>query len=311
MATNGSPAFTVLITNYNDAQFLPTALEAILSQEPGPDQVIIADDGSTDDSVDVIEEWARQYDVIELVRNPRNIGPIETANRILPQVRGDFFSWWSADDVIKPGLFAQAVAAAQQFPHASVLATGTETVTETDRGHVETHDFGISENFVCYDANEFCRINRRRYVWLGSSGLFLRTQDVVAYHGWNPDFDWFADWALSYSLALMHSVVLINTIGSRSVKRKGSFGAKARSNPERRSKAIRNFLAFLTERQNRSLKRRFRRALLILPYAFGQRIFIELLKNPGCWDILAVCALGWLHHRFMNLMCKCKDFLSR
>ena len=73
LMSDGAESFTVLITNYNDARYLPVALEAILSQTPGPDQVIVADDGSTDDSVSVIEAWANRHEVIEVVRSPKNI----------------------------------------------------------------------------------------------------------------------------------------------------------------------------------------------------------------------------------------------
>ena len=48
---------SVLLCNYNDAHYLPDSLTAICTQTRPPEEVVVLDDGSTDDSLEIIEEF--------------------------------------------------------------------------------------------------------------------------------------------------------------------------------------------------------------------------------------------------------------
>jgi glycosyltransferase involved in cell wall biosynthesis len=54
------PSISVVVPNYNHASYLPHCLNAILSQSVRPNEVIIVDDGSTDNSVEVVLEFAKK-----------------------------------------------------------------------------------------------------------------------------------------------------------------------------------------------------------------------------------------------------------
>ena len=60
---------SVIVPNYNHAQYLPEAVNAILNQSCRPMEVIVIDDCSTDNSVEVIEAFIRQDPIIRLYRN--------------------------------------------------------------------------------------------------------------------------------------------------------------------------------------------------------------------------------------------------
>jgi glycosyltransferase involved in cell wall biosynthesis len=62
------------MTNYNHGQYIRKALEAILAQSLRPIEVIVVDDGSTDNSVEVIESIMRQDSIVKLLRNDCNRG---------------------------------------------------------------------------------------------------------------------------------------------------------------------------------------------------------------------------------------------
>jgi hypothetical protein len=72
---------SVVISNYNHARYLPVALQAVLSQSCRPMEVIVIDDCSTDNSVEVIEEFVRRDPIIRLYRNEQNQGVIFSTNR--------------------------------------------------------------------------------------------------------------------------------------------------------------------------------------------------------------------------------------
>ena len=71
------PSVSVILPNYNHAPYLSQCLNAILDQSVKPKEVIVIDDASTDNSVDVISEFAEQNSSIKLILNRENMGKSE------------------------------------------------------------------------------------------------------------------------------------------------------------------------------------------------------------------------------------------
>jgi glycosyltransferase involved in cell wall biosynthesis len=103
------PTLSVVLPNYNHAKFIGRALAALLGQERAADEIIVIDDGSTDDSVAVIERIAATAPAIRLLRNPGNVGVIPTLQRGLEAARGKYVYFAASDDWIFPGFFALAL----------------------------------------------------------------------------------------------------------------------------------------------------------------------------------------------------------
>jgi glycosyltransferase involved in cell wall biosynthesis len=100
---------SVVLPNYNHAKFIGRALAALLRQERAADEIIVIDDGSTDDSIAVIERIAAGAPAIRLLRNPSNIGVIPTLQRGLEAARGKYVYFAASDDWVFPGFFALAL----------------------------------------------------------------------------------------------------------------------------------------------------------------------------------------------------------
>jgi glycosyltransferase involved in cell wall biosynthesis len=100
---------SVVLPNYNHAKFIGRALAALLGQERAADEIIVIDDGSTDDSIAVIERIAATAPAIRLLRNPGNVGVIPTLQRGLDAARGKYVYFAASDDWIFPGFFALAL----------------------------------------------------------------------------------------------------------------------------------------------------------------------------------------------------------
>jgi glycosyltransferase involved in cell wall biosynthesis len=98
-----SPTLSVVLPNYNHAKFVGRALAALLGQEHAADEIIVIDDGSTDDSVAVIERIAAAAPTIRLLRNPSNIGVIPTLQRGLEAAHGTYIYFAASDDWVFPG----------------------------------------------------------------------------------------------------------------------------------------------------------------------------------------------------------------
>ena len=89
------PKLSVVIPNYNRAALIGETLDNVLAQTRPPDELIVVDDGSTDDSVAVIERYGKR---ITLIRQT-NAGPGAARNRGLAAARGDLIQFMDSDDL--------------------------------------------------------------------------------------------------------------------------------------------------------------------------------------------------------------------
>src|SRR2546423_1824551 len=99
----GDPRISAIIPNFNHAQYLARSVGSYLNQPLLPYEIIVIDDGSTDNSLEVLEGFAKKNPIIRVLRNERNIGMNATMNRGLQEARGDHVLYTSADDEVRPG----------------------------------------------------------------------------------------------------------------------------------------------------------------------------------------------------------------
>lgn len=118
---------SIVVLNYNYARFVAQAIESALAQRGAPVEVVVVDNGSTDDSLDVIAPYA---DRIRLVRQASNIGQGHGYNLGFEAARGEWIVWLDADDVLDPDAMATCMALADattakvQYPLRLIDAEG-------------------------------------------------------------------------------------------------------------------------------------------------------------------------------------------
>ncbi|MFC7552372.1 glycosyltransferase family 2 protein [Pseudoroseomonas wenyumeiae] len=95
-------SISVVVPTYNRAALLPATLDAILSQTLRPLEVIIVDDGSTDDTAAVLARYGRR---LRVLRVP-NGGDLKARNAGLAEATGDLVAFCDSDDLWKPGFLA-------------------------------------------------------------------------------------------------------------------------------------------------------------------------------------------------------------
>ena len=97
-----NPLISVLVPVYNCADFLDDCITSIVSQDYRPFQLILANDGSTDGSLEICRRYASKYDFIEVLTGP-NQGVASTRNKLLDNAIGEYLLFVDADDWIEPG----------------------------------------------------------------------------------------------------------------------------------------------------------------------------------------------------------------
>src|SRR4051812_22202014 len=114
---------SVLVPSYNHAQYVERCLRSIMNQTYQPSSLLVIDDGSTDDSVKVIERVLKDCRFpCELIARA-NKGLCSTLNEGLSRTSGEFFSYLGSDDLWLPNFMAERIRVLKERPNA-VLAYG-------------------------------------------------------------------------------------------------------------------------------------------------------------------------------------------
>jgi glycosyltransferase involved in cell wall biosynthesis len=119
-STTPTPTVTVLLPVYNAAGFIAQTIESILAQTFTDFELLLINDGSSDESVKIIEQFTDPR--IRLVHNERNLGLIETLNRGAALARGKYIARMDADDVALPQRLEKQVNFLEQYSGIHVVA---------------------------------------------------------------------------------------------------------------------------------------------------------------------------------------------
>jgi len=116
-----SPTLTMILPNFNHGRFVARAIEAATSQSRPPDEFLILDDASTDQSAEIIASYAERFPSIAFFRNERNEGHLKGMKKLLEKATGDWVYCGAADDYVLPGFFERAVSIVEKHPQAALV----------------------------------------------------------------------------------------------------------------------------------------------------------------------------------------------
>lgn len=106
----------VVIPNYNYGRYLRGCVASILSQAIPETRIMIIDNASSDDSVEIIQEIIGADSRVELVARRKNLGSVASFNEGLDWARSEYFVIMCADDLAAPGAFARSIAIMERYP---------------------------------------------------------------------------------------------------------------------------------------------------------------------------------------------------
>ena len=137
------PSIDVLVPCYQYGGFLRECVASVLSQDVDNLRILIIDNASTDDSVEVARRLAAEDARIEVVAHAKNVGATASYNEGLDWVSADYFALLDADDLLAPGCLQRAIACMEADPNVS-FTYGIEAFRYPD-GKFEIHP-GHSES---------------------------------------------------------------------------------------------------------------------------------------------------------------------
>jgi glycosyltransferase involved in cell wall biosynthesis len=178
---------SIVIPAYNHGRYVAEAIDSVLAQDYPFIELIVVDDGSTDNTREVLATYAGRAHVT----SQANAGQAATINLGWAKAGGDVVSYLSADDRLEPRAVSRAVGALNAHPDA-VMAYGDYNLIDPESAFVRC------VTAPAFDYSEMVR----DLVCAPGPGVFLRRCAVDRLDGWNtewrqaPDFDYWLRLAL-------------------------------------------------------------------------------------------------------------------
>jgi len=187
------PSICVIVPNFNDARFIARCLRSVLEQEVAPDELIVVDDHSTDDSVGVIRSLIAGRPGAVLVENPVNLGTYGAVDAGLARSRSDYVLFLSANDFVLPGIFARAKACLARVPGTGLWSAMGWIVDEADRP-LRVQSLAVVSLADRHFAPEECRrMAWRLGSWFTGTTAIYRRETLEAVGRFDPAYGGLSD----------------------------------------------------------------------------------------------------------------------
>jgi hypothetical protein len=125
------PRVSVAVASYNYGRYLRECVESALSQDGVDVEVVVVDDGSSDDSVAIATELSSADNRVRLITHTSNEGHISTFNEALWAAEGEFVVKLDSDDVLTPGALARSARLMTAFPTLGMVYGNPLTFTDS------------------------------------------------------------------------------------------------------------------------------------------------------------------------------------
>jgi glycosyltransferase involved in cell wall biosynthesis len=167
------PQLSIIVPVYNAADTLKACVESVLTQPFEDFELIIIDDGSTDQSLSICQQFG-QADSRITVRSQTNAGPSESRNSGLKMAEGFYVTFLDSDDTVAPAFYPSAMTYISN--HAcDLLAVGIDRFI-SERNRINVHAGPIAPEIL----NQL--ILETNFIGLSACNKVFRREIITAYH---------------------------------------------------------------------------------------------------------------------------------
>ena len=203
------PRVSVVVTTYNQALYIGSALESVFAQTRQPDEVIVVDDGSTDETPARIAPYR---DRLVCIRQP-NQGIAGARNTGIRRARGELLAFLDGDDVWEPEKLAIHIAAATGHPDSGLIVVNGVEFAETGLTRPSLFPMAITSLFD--GGAQTVSVDASRYFL---QGCMIATTSQVIIPAWvletvglsDPSLAVVSDWDLYLRIAERYPVTFVD-----------------------------------------------------------------------------------------------------
>jgi glycosyltransferase involved in cell wall biosynthesis len=226
MGNPGQPLVSVVTPFFNTEDHLEECIESVLAQTYGNFEYVLANNCSTDRSVEIVERYAARDPRIRLLHNERFLPQLPNYNQALRRISPEsrYVKMVQADDAIFPRCLEAMVAIAEANPTVGVVSSYRKVGEEIG-------PLGLPPSRTVLPGREAIRLNLTDdlYLFGTQTAVLVRSDIVRARHPFYAEDSFFADVDVVYDLLADHDFAFVHEVLSFTRKEQGSAVGRVRS----------------------------------------------------------------------------------
>jgi len=189
---------SVVMPTFKHAQFLPRALDALLSQSVRARELIVVNDASPDETQEILDRYAANDATLQVIRNETNQGVTKCIEIGIARARGKYLYCAASDDYVLPGFIEKTVGALESHPQAG-LCSSYFSIRDGITGEIRVNPSGWCESPRYFTPREVEPL-------IGHSSIpghatIIKRASFDAAGGLLADLEWHSDWFLNFVVA--------------------------------------------------------------------------------------------------------------
>lgn len=197
MKNNNRPLVSIIVPSYNSEKTIIETLDSIKAQDYEPFEVIISDDASIDNTVQVCRSWLENNPnylrIVTLLTSNTNVGTCKNLNRAINHSKGDWIKAIAADDRLLPNCLKDDVKFITQHPDTDLLFT--------DSKGFGNNEIAVNCKWVGDSSRYFNRLNAKQFKlvllqknFLSAPSAFIKMETFKELGGFDENFKLVEDW---------------------------------------------------------------------------------------------------------------------
>ena len=211
------PKVSIIVPNYNHANFLEQRIQSILKQTYQDYELILLDDASTDHSLDILSQYADHTKVSRVIENRVNTGvPFKQWNNGVSEAKGEYIWFAESDDFADETLLESLVALLDNNPQVGLAYCQSQGVDENNNALYDLKEWTDpidkdhwNESYINNGKNECSHFLALRCTIPNASAVVFRRSVYESVGGADESFRLSGDWMLWSKLLLVSDVAFL------------------------------------------------------------------------------------------------------
>ncbi len=214
---NSKPSVSVIMPAYNSAKYIGEAIDSVLAQTYPVLEIIVVDDGSTDDTRKIVSQYSIPNTQCIKYIYQENKGPAAARNKGIKEARGEYIAFLDSDDIWMPEKIAFQLARLEKEEKYSMMHSGRNRIME--------NGIIVDSSLVeCSEGRVFDELLMRNFVCCSSVILKKSCFNAVGYfdeniHNRCEDYDMWLRIARNYEIGVIKQALVTYRVSSTGYNR--------------------------------------------------------------------------------------------
>ena len=271
---------SLVVINYNYSSFLTECLQSIKNQTVLPDEVILIDDASTDNSFKIMKAFCKENKRYKCYQNKHNLGVCKTFDKGVENSIGNYIIGLASDDLLLPKFIEKNIEAYNKFPGCGIYSSHFATFFNENPNEVlQPHRSYDPKEIEKLDSQYLLKQMRSKKFWPSSPAMVSR-EEFMKLGGFDSSTMKYSDLVLYVIVSLQKGLCYIPEVIRLTREHEKQFSRNLTSKQEQKS--ILGVMKYISKPEFKNLKKQLRRSHIF--FHFELNFFYFILKHPLFWS---------------------------